>query len=343
MRATQVVGRGQVAFVDMPEPSPRAGHVLVRPLLISLCGSDVHMLHHAAENRYPFPVGTTGHEVIAEVVAADDGEGTVRPGDLTLTLAPRHTAMSELFLAPWEDVLPLPDCGSLEHLLMAQQLGTVTYACKRLPNLVGLDVAVIGQGSAGLFFDAMCRRSGARHVIGIDVQEARLAASSAFGATHAVNAEREDSITAVQDITGGSMADLVIEAAGTESAINLAPCLVKRGGNLLFFGIPHVDGLSFDYEAFFRKCCSTVTCVGAGLEPGRCSFKQALDMIASGDIDVSPMLTHRLPFARVLEAYQLATTKEDGAIKIVVEMPYCCESTCCRLRVGSEGSCPSGF
>ena len=58
-RSTQIKRRGTVAFVDRPDPRLQPGHMLVWPLLISLCGSDVHMLHHAEEEKLPFPIRTT--------------------------------------------------------------------------------------------------------------------------------------------------------------------------------------------------------------------------------------------------------------------------------------------
>ena len=69
-----------------------------------------------------------------------------------LSLAPGHTAMSECYLAPIEHVVPLPGGMPMEVLVQAQQLGTVLYASRRLPDVEGRNVAVIGQGSAGLWF-----------------------------------------------------------------------------------------------------------------------------------------------------------------------------------------------
>ena len=64
-----------------------------------------------------------------------------------------------------------------------------------------------------------------------------------------------------------------------------------------------------------------MTSSDAMADPRRESFWQALDLIARGEIDVSPMLTHRFPFERLGEAYELARTRDDGAIKVVIEMP----------------------
>ena len=113
----------------------------------------------------------------------------------------------------------------------------------------------------------------------------------------------------------------MIEAAGEAETINLAPALVKTYGHILFFGIPRAYGFTFDYETFFRKYATTTSIAGAAFEPGEKSSWLALDLVASGAIDVTPLLTHRLPFDRVPEAYELARDRSDGAIKVVIDMP----------------------
>ena len=321
MRAVQIIAPGKAEFVKASAPELEPGHALMRTMLLSLCGSDVHLLHHLPTEEYPLQVGTTGHEVIGVVEAVDAPDSGLKVGDVALTLAPYQNAMAEFYLAPLEDVMVLPEGMPLEHGLMAQQLGTVIYACKRLPNIMGRDAVVIGQGSAGLHFDAMLRRMGAERVIGLDVKDARVAAGLKFGATHTLNNAEVDALEAVQEITDGKLAGVVIEAAGEVESINLAPHLVRLGGNLLFFGVPRATDFNFDFWTLFRKYCYTTTSGASAFEPGRTSFKMALDLIAKGAVDVAPMLTHRLAFDQVMDAYELARTRDDGVIKIVIEMP----------------------
>jgi L-iditol 2-dehydrogenase len=320
MRATQVVERGQVEFVEVAAPTLKPGHVLIRPMLVALCGSDVHRVYYADANEYPFIAGTSGHEMIGMVEAVDAPGYAIEPRDLALTISPAENVMSELYLAAAEDVLVLPKGRPLDHLLMAQQLGTTIYTAKRLPNLVGKEVAVIGQGSAGLFLNYMCRRLGARTIIGIDNIEARVAAGPRFGATHMINNAKQEPLRTLSEITGGHLADVVIEAAGEVATINLAPKLAKTGGHLHYFGIPRTRSFPFDFDVMFRKYLHTTSLSGTAHEPGRHSFRQALNIIAGGEIDVAPMLTHRLPFERAREGYEMAYTRSNGAIKIVIEM-----------------------
>ena len=130
MDKLQIVGRGKAEFVRTSFPELVAGHAIVQPKYVTLCGSDVWMLSHAPEAAYPFPPGTTGHEVIAEIVELGDGLEGHAVGDFVLAIAPDHRAMAEQYLTPKENLLKLPAGKSREELLMAQQLGTVLYACK---------------------------------------------------------------------------------------------------------------------------------------------------------------------------------------------------------------------
>jgi threonine dehydrogenase-like Zn-dependent dehydrogenase len=290
--------------------------------MLSICGSDVRAVYHAPREEYPLPVGRGGHEVIALVEDVRGPAEGVACGDLVMALVPGDAGMAEHFCTPADNLLPLPEGAPPEELLMAQQLGTVIHACKRLQNVVGADVVVIGQGSAGLFFDAMLRRLGARRVVAVDVVRARLDAAAHFGATHAINARLVDPQGAISGITARRMADLVVEAAGEPETINLMPRLVRENGALLSFGIPRgPHSFEFDYFSLFRKKCVLTSSDGAILEAGRASTRMALELVARREIDVRPMLTHRLPFSRVQEAYELARSRADGAIKIIVDMP----------------------
>ena len=326
MKAVQVVARGRAEFVDVPEPKVQAGYVLVRTSHLSLCGSDIHMLHYAADSAYPFPPGTTGHEMVGVVEAVGDRVGNqpsapVQVGDRVLALAPGHKAMCECFSAPFEHVVRLPGGVPMERLLQAQQLGTVLYASRRLPKVAGKDVCVIGQGSAGLWFNFHLRRLGAKRIVALDIEPARLERSTAFGASDIINNRQLDPIAALKAKFDGQLADIVVEAAGEIDAINLAIDLVKPFGEILYFGVPRGQTFPINFHQFFHKCCRATTIVGASSEPNLPSMKTALDLVANGEADADAIITHRVEFSDVLDAYEMHRTRADGAVKIVIAMP----------------------
>jgi len=320
MKALQVVSRGQVEFVEAEDLQLKPGHALVRPRMLGLCGSDIWLLDYAPENRYPCPVGTTGHEVIAEVVAMDGQHESVKVGDLTLTLAPDHCGMAEYYVAPIENILPIPAGKSPEEALMAQQLGTVIFASKYLPNVVGKTVAVVGQGSAGLWFNVMLKRYGADKVIAFDNHDHRMALSERYGADHVIHGSSDDAVDQLKSINGGQLADIVVEAAGREASINLSFQLAKDNeGFLLQFGLPRPP-MHVDYSAMFWQRLTVKSIVHAATEKGHSSTRHALELIGSGAVDVQPVITHRFPFERVREAFDLQRTAADGAVKTIVDI-----------------------
>lgn len=321
MRAVQVVAPGKAKFVETPKPILQPGHALVRTKRVSLCGSDIHMLCYDHPEHYPFPPGTSGHEMVGVIEAIDAPDSGVKTGDLVLALAPKNTAMAEYLLAPMEHILLLPAGKPIEHLLQGQQLGTIIYAAKKLPSLIDKNVVVIGQGSAGLWWNFMVRRLGARRVISVDLQAHRLKLSKHYGATHTIHNTEVDPIQGVKEILQGNLADVVVEAAGEVESINLAIDLVKRHGFILEFGVPRAHTMPFNIETFFGKCIQMQAIVGASSDPGQSCTWMALELIDQGIADVGPMLTHHFPFEQVMEAYELQRTRDEGAVKIVIDMP----------------------
>jgi threonine dehydrogenase-like Zn-dependent dehydrogenase len=321
MKASRVTAPGQFVIENVADPKPRTDQVLIESLFVAICGSDIYVLHHMPADAYPKETGTTGHEMVGVVRQFGSTVTGLEPGELVLGLSPDHTAMSELYCAQAENSLRLPQGRTPEEFLMAQQLGTVIYACRRLPDISGKTALVVGQGSAGLFFNSMLKRLGAKTVIATDLEQARLDLSASFGADRAFINGEIDPVSIAAEMTGGELADIVVEATGEPDAINLTPKLVKERGVILFFGVPHQQTFPFDYFSFYRKYAHTITNSGAMGQKDKGMFVEALDLIAAGDIPAGRMITHRLPFDRLGEAYSLAQNRTDGAVKVIVEMP----------------------
>ena len=294
MKAARIVRPGEVAFVEVQANTPGPGEVIVRPICLSLCGSDITHYRYLSEDSYPQPAGVSGHEMIGIVEAVGNGVSGIVPGEPALTLSPDQNAMTECYCTKAEYVLPLPEGPSFEDLLMAQQLGTVVYSARRVPNIVGATAAIIGQGSAGIFWAQMLRRLGCRRVIVMDLRDARVEAGRRFGADLSFNNGKRDPKEAVAESTGGLGADIVVEAAGEADATNLAARLVRERGILYYFGIPRSRSFVFDYATFFSSYAMTFSTSGSMREPGKGSFRVALDLIARGDVDVRGMVTHRV-------------------------------------------------
>ncbi len=320
MKAVQIIARGQPAFVDAPKPTLKPGTGLVKTLRLSLCGSDVRHLHYLPDDRYPTAIGETGHEMVGVVEAIDPQNGAVKAGDRVLCLAPDHRAMAEYYLAPIDRLLPLDPATPLEHSVQAQQFGTVLYAARTLPDLRGKTVAVIGQGSAGLWFNFALQQRGATKIIALDLKAYRLRYSQDFGATHTIHNAEGSAAEALREINGGQLPDVVVEAAGEPESINLAVEIADFGGFVLFFGVPRLERMEFPIFEAFWKTLTMRSMVGTITDPGHATTRQALEYINTGTVNVARMITHTFAFEDVFEAYELHRIQDEGAVKIVIDM-----------------------
>jgi L-iditol 2-dehydrogenase len=335
MKAGRWVDVGRVVCEEVPRPSPADGEILVRTAYTSICGSDLHSLYGGPPPP-AVPAGWPGHESVGEVV--ESRCPGFEPGDRVLTV-PHFVdgrCMAEYQALPGSFCIRLAGKAPLSHLLMAQQLGTVIYALRRHPlDLIGKDVAVIGQGSAGAFFTFLLKRAGARSVLVTDKSPARLAYSRQLGADLTVLAGGADADgagatgagadgagfrAAVLEATGGRGADLVVEAVGSRETFPLSVELAADSATVLWFGLPEGTGAyPFSFPEFFVRRLTAYAISGTQGEPGLESFRYAVQLIADGAIDVSPLLSHMLPIDRVEEAFHMAHDRTDGALKVSIE------------------------
>ncbi|MCH7654093.1 MAG: zinc-binding dehydrogenase [Chloroflexi bacterium] len=318
MLAAQAIGLKQLRCDELPIPDMEPGMTLVKTRLASLCGSDLHIVY-MGWNAYEFPLphGYPGHEAVGEVI--DPGDSEFSSGDLVLTVPniwsskcfATHQLIDPKFL------LKLPTDVPEAHLLMAQQLGTVVFGARKLPPLLGKTVVVLGQGSVGLFHDFMLRRLGAHRIIAVEPVAARLEAGRNMGIDEAIDVSGQRATDAVMDLTNGEGADVVIEAVGSVDTLNQTMQLVKPMGKVAVFGLPPtMEKVPFDWDTFFRKRLDIYTTFGAQDEPGLPAFQLAVDFIRSGEIDMAPFVTHQFPITQVQEAFDLAHSKEEGALKV---------------------------
>ncbi|MFB3042535.1 MAG: zinc-binding dehydrogenase [Candidatus Poribacteria bacterium] len=319
MKAAQVVAHRQIEIIDIDVPdmsSQPDGAILIKTEQTALCGSD--MPQFALErpaSAYPLSPGVAVHECIGVVVKSKSDR--FKEGDEVLGLPRGIGGLAEYFVSHEGVTIPLAKFDRRDCILMAQPLGTVVWACRKLGNLLNQDAVVVGQGPMGLLMAHMLSNLGARTIVTTDVVDYRLEVSKQMRATHTINAEEEDPVAAVEKITDGRMADLVVEIVGHQTeTINQCLELVKRGGTILAFGVPDDAIYDFHFSNFFRKNIRFIGSVGPDVQN---DFPLAMDMIVQGRFDVSPIITHHLPFTEAQRGFEMSLYKKDGAIKIVFD------------------------
>ncbi|MEM7340187.1 MAG: zinc-binding dehydrogenase [Actinomycetota bacterium] len=321
MRAGRMVGLNEMVCEETEVWKPADGDLVVRTTYASICGSDLHVVCHGVmQNPLPCKHGFPGHEGIGEVLESHHPD--FEPGDIVLTVpnTPVGTCFNEIQTLPAAYCLKMPDTDiPAAELLMAQQLGTVLWALRRQPvDVTGKTVAVMGQGSAGLFFTHLMRRAGAATVIASDLAPARMALSKEFGADHVIDNTDGALTAAVRDLTNGRGADFVIEAVGRAHTLAQSIDVVGFEGTMLWFGLPDTESpVPIDFNKFFRKRLSAFSYHGAQDEPALASFQAATDIITRGELDVSKVVSHVIDVEHIHDAFQLANDPgADDAVKV---------------------------
>jgi len=319
MRAAVVVEKGVVRCDEVEIPRPAIGEVLVRTRAASICGSDLHMVNTGwAMHAFPAIAGHPGHEAVGEVVESLSDK--FASGDVVLTTP--HIWNSRCFadyqVVDDAHVLKLEPDVDLDTVTLAQQLGTVVYAAKRLPaSLEGQTCMVVGQGSAGLFWDFTLKNLGAEKIISIEPLAWRRELGLAYGVDETIDVTGDAAVEAVRDLTGGAGADLVIEAVGSTSTLSQAFHLVRNEGRVVLFGLPESEEpVPFDYSQMFKSRADVFTVLGSQDEPGLTSYSEAARQISSGEIDVQPIISHQVNIGEIDRAFAVANERVDGAVKI---------------------------
>ena len=322
MRAARLRAPRQWELIDADSESPARGNMLVRMEQVAICGSDMPEFIGAPLD-YPRPPGGTGHEGIGRVAYCP--AGTYAEGDRVLLwgFARDQGLFQEEVLTADRGLLKLPADAEPEIILLSQLLGTVLRCFRKLGNVLNLHTVVVGQGPAGLLFNAALRNLGARTIVGIDPIEYRLNVGETLGATHTINPERDDGAAAVRDITSGAMADVVVEAVGAGETYGLCVDLARRHGTVIGFGVPDKDShdgvVALPLLKMQRQELRLVTSVNAGDNPID-DYANALDWILQGRLDVRPLISHILSFENIQPAFELALDKpiEARPVKVIL-------------------------
>jgi len=324
MRAAYVPAANLVEVGNFPRPvAARTGDVVVQMHQASICGSDVHAVYDGflSADSVGAP-GYPGHEGVGVVAETRSELFDVGDWVLTVPISTVGGCFTEYQLIDDAHLVALPAGSDPAHMLMAQQYGTTLYAMRMFWQGGHADTcAIIGAGSAGLFFVQQARLAGFKTIAISDLNEDRLGVAKSLGAEVTVLAPAASLIDAVHDVTDGVGADLVIEAAGYDALRADAIEMVKRQGTVGFFGYPQQYGMAqFPMYAAFRKLARMQWVVGTQSEPGLVAFHDAIQHIHSGLIDVDYCLTNRYTLEQVPQAIAVARAQGHGAVKLVIDI-----------------------
>ena len=333
MRVAVYHGGGRLALEERPDPTAGPGELVVRMRACGLCGSDLMAWYQ--DPRAPVVLG---HEPAGVVVEAGPGASLAvgervfvhhhvpcfvcrlcRAGRHTLCSTFRATridpgGLAELIRVPEAnaraDVLALPAGVSDAAATCIEPLGCVLRGLRQAAVGPGTRVAVVGAGAMGLLYVQAALALGAGAVVALEPREDRREMARAAGAAAPEGAGPQ----AVRDALGGDLADAVFVCTSKPEAVAGALHLAGPAGVVQLFA-PTAPGqiVGLDLGAiFFREVTIQST-----YSAGPFDTRDALELIASGRVDAEALVSHRLPLARVEEAFALARSGE--AVKVVVE------------------------
>ena len=319
MLAGEIFASRSIRLIDIPMPELTdqvdSGKILLEPELACLCGSDL-LYFEADYPEYAPHVGQSLHEMIGRVV---ETTGTkFKAGDRVLAVPEEHYGFYGRYWVSDSRAIQVDSRGSDAEAVLAQPLGTVLFALRRIPPVYGRRVMIFGAGPIGQLFVRALRVFGAGEIIVVDPLADRLELAHAGGATDVVQSTAAEAISYARSLPGGGP-DLVVEAVGhREQVLNECVAACRPHGEILFFGVPpeHVDG--FLLKDMFWKNIRLYTSVGPSFE---LDFPQAMKMVAEKTIEVSSLVSHRMPIDQIQQAYDLFADRQDGAMKVFLDFP----------------------
>jgi len=196
--AGHFTAKHRIELVDVPEPvlgraslePGQPGDIIFQPEIACLCGSDLPYFNAEHPEFTHRAVGHSLHEMTGSVVATNGKK--FRPGDQVLAVPINQQGLFERFVVSEARAIPVDSRLPRDRAFLAQPLGTVIFALKKLPQVLDLDVVIIGQGPIGQMFNGCMRNLGARHVIAVERLESRLALSCKMGANATINPNETD-------------------------------------------------------------------------------------------------------------------------------------------------------
>lgn len=342
MNAVALTGIGRFEMVSMPPPVIACDtDVLIRMILVGICGSDVHYYRVGRISnqvvKYPFVIG---HEGVGIVQQVGSEVKQITPGD-RIAIDPAipcwecdqclsgrfHTCRNLKFLGcPGQTngclsdyiVMPEKNCYkiktgmTMEQAVLSEPLAIGIYSVKQSCCTKKMKIGILGAGTIGLSVLLAAKTQGVNSIYVTDKIDERVTVAVSISKGWAGNPDKEDIVEKIKFCEPDGL-DIIFECCGEQEALDQAILLLKPGGKLVIIGIPVIKRVSFSIDDLRRKEISIlnvrrqVNCTQA-----------ALDAIDSGNINVDFMVTHQFRPEQAKEAFELAADYRDGVIKAMI-------------------------
>ncbi|MBX4862872.1 galactitol-1-phosphate 5-dehydrogenase [Rhizobium sophorae] len=335
MRAAVMYSPGDIRLEDIPKPELKPGHVMLRVAAVGVCGSDIPRMLIKGAHKMPI---VCGHEFSGHITEIGEGVEGFSVGEL-MGMPPmlpcykcdqcmtgnfsrcrdydyfgsrRDGAYTEFVAVPVSNLLRAPKGMDPRATAMIDPASIALHAIWKAPPTAGQRGAVIGCGPIGLFAIQWMKLMGCTEVVAIDVSDEKLAQAREAGA--------DQTFLVTGQIPPAVKCDIIVEAAGHNSSINVAAKLAAPGGHVVFIGIP-VGDITLENKTFQHFLRQEVSLHGAWNSfgapyPGK-QWTVTLDSLASGRLKWEFMITHELGLEALPGMFEKIKNKSEFFSKIM--------------------------
>jgi L-iditol 2-dehydrogenase len=341
MRTAILETEGHLVLTEASRPLiEQPDQVLVQTKAVGICGSEVH----AFQGTHPYRKAPTvlGHEMAGVVAEVGAKVEAFRVGDRVfvdpqwtcgdceycrngmLNLCPDKKVLGtpawpggfgEFVVVPQQTLFGLPAHLSFAQGSLIEPLTVGVHVARRAGLRAGESVAVLGSGSIGGMVCAVSRALGADPIIAADIRQHCLdAAIERLGATHDILLPGDGLVEQVMTTTKGQGVDVAFVTADDAQLVDQAVHLVKRRGRVIIISLITEEPLTLRaYDILSRE----ISLIGSSM-CNHDDVRRAIELAAAGQVDVEGILTHVLPIEQAQHGIELAQSKDDGAIKVVL-------------------------
>ena len=340
MRQAIMTSPGVIEYCDIAEPGKlKDNEILLRIKKIGVCGSDIHVFHgkHPAT---PYPV-VQGHEYSAIVEAVGNNVTKVKPGTKA-TARPQLVCgecgpckrgqynacqklkvqgfqspgvAQDLFVVPEDRIVPFPDTMTLEQGAMIEPAAVGAHSTGRASGLKGKNVVVSGAGTIGNFVAQFAIARGAAKVLITDISDYRLNIARQCGIEGTLNIIDHSFEEGVKTYFGDAGFQAGFEAAGVQSSLDVLMQFIEKGGDIIILGVYSQNPV----VNMFYLGEHELNVFGSMMYRHE-DYEAAVEMIVSGKIITSPLLSNSFPFSQYLEAYQYIKEQGDKSMKVMIDL-----------------------
>ena len=314
MRAARLVEPRRFVIEERPVPRPGQGQVSIRVEGCGLCGSNLPPWRGEAGVSYPMEAGAPGHETYGRVAAVGPGVRGLEPGQPVAALT--YHGFADVDLADAQAVVPLPE-ALVGRPVLGEPMACAVNVAKRTGVQPGDTVVLVGVGFLGALLLPLLARHRPAQVIAVSRRTESLERARAMGADEVVTYDEEPAAL-VAELTGGELADVVIEATGEQAPLDLAGKLTRVRGRLVIAGY-HQDGpRRVDLQLWNWRGLDVINAHERDPAVYRAGMEEAVALAARDELPFDRLITHRVPLEEIASGFETAAERPPGFFKAVV-------------------------